>query len=56
MLGTIVNTACIVAGTLLGTLFKKGLGEKYTKTLFNAMGLASIALGANSFVANMPKS
>ena len=56
MLGTIVNTACIVAGTLIGTLFKKGLGEKYTKTLFNAMGLASIALGANSFVANMPKS
>ena len=56
MLGTIVNTACIVAGTLIGTLFKKGLGEKYTKTLFNAMGLASLALGANSFVANMPKS
>ena len=33
MLGTIVNTACIVAGTLIGTLFKKGLGEKYSKTL-----------------------
>lgn len=56
MLGTIVNTACIIVGTLVGTLFKKGLGEKYTKTLFNAMGLASLALGANSFVANMPKS
>ena len=56
MLGTIVNTACIVAGTLIGTLFKKGLEEKYTKTLFNAMGLASIALGANAFVQNMPKS
>ena len=24
MLGTIVNTACIVVGTLVGTLFKKG--------------------------------
>ena len=56
MLGTIVNTACIVAGTLIGTFFKKGLGEKYTKTLFSAMGLASIALGANAFVQNMPKS
>ena len=56
MLGTIVNTACIVVGTLVGTLFKKGLGEKYTTTLFNAMGLASIALGVNSFVQNMPKS
>ena len=56
MIGTIVNTACIITGTLVGTLFRKGLGEKYRKTLFNAMGLASIALGANSFVQNMPKS
>ena len=51
MIGTIVNTACIVVGTLVGTFFKKGLGEKYTQVMFNAMGLASIALGANSFVA-----
>ena len=56
MLGTIVNTACIIVGTLAGTLFKRGLGEKYSRMLFNAMGLASIALGANSFVQNMPKS
>ena len=56
MLGTIVNTACIIAGTVIGTLFKKGLGEKYRTVLFNAMGLASLALGANSFVQNMPKS
>ena len=56
MIGTIVNTACIIVGTLLGTLFRKGLGEKYRSTLFNAMGLASIALGANSFVQNMPRS
>ena len=56
MLGTIVNTACIITGTLIGTFFKKGLGEKYTKTLFNAMGLASLALGASSFVQNMPNS
>ena len=56
MLGTIVNTACIITGTLIGTLFKTGLGEQYRTVLFNAMGLASIALGANSFVQNMPKS
>jgi len=56
MIGTIVNTGCIIVGTLVGTLFKKGLGEKYTKALFNAMGLASLVLGANSFVQNMPKS
>ena len=56
MIGTIVNTACIVVGTLIGTLFKKGLGEKYTKALFNAMGLASLALGASSFTQNIGKS
>ena len=56
MIGTIVNTACIICGSVVGTLFRKGLGEKYRKTLFNAMGLASLALGANSFVQNMPKS
>ena len=56
MIGTIVNTACIIVGSLVGTLFKKGLGEKYRTILFNAMGLASLALGANSFVQNMPKS
>ena len=56
MIGTIVNTGCIIVGSLVGALFKKGLGEKYRTILFNAMGLASLALGANSFVQNMPKS
>ena len=56
MIGTLVNTACIVTGSLVGALLKKGLGEKYSRTLFHAMGLASIALGAASFVNNLPKS
>lgn len=56
MLGTIVNTACIAAGSLVGALVKKGLSEKYTRTLFNAMGLASLALGAATFTNNLPKS
>lgn len=56
MIGTIVNTVCILVGSTVGSFLKKGLGEKYTGTLYNAMGLASIALGANSFVQNMPKS
>ena len=37
MIGTIVNTGCIILGTLLGTIFKKGLSEKYTTALFNIM-------------------
>ena len=56
MLGTIVNTGCIIIGSIIGSLFKKGLGEKYSTALFHAMGLASLALGANSFVQNRPRS
>lgn len=56
MTGTIVNAACIIAGSLAGSLLKKGLGDKYKTVLYNAMGLASLALGANTFVQNMPKS
>ena len=56
MLGTIVNTGCIIVGSVVGSLLKKGLGEKYQNALYTAMGLASLALGANTFVQNMPKS
>ena len=56
MLGTIVNTGCIIVGSIVGSLVKKGLGEKYQTVLYYAMGLASLALGLNTFVQNMPKS
>ena len=56
MVGTLVNTGCIIVGSVVGSLLKKGLGEKYQNVLYNAMGLASLALGANTFVQNMPKS
>jgi uncharacterized membrane protein YqgA involved in biofilm formation len=45
-----------VAGSIVGSLLKKGLGEKYTKTLFNAMGLVCLALGASTFAGNITKS
>ena len=56
MLGTIVNTACILVGSAVGSLLKRGLGEKYQNVLYNAMGLASLALGASTFTQNIPKS
>ena len=56
MLGTIVNTGCIIVGSIVGSLIKKGLGDRYQKVLYYAMGLASMALGFNTFVQNMPKS
>ena len=45
MLGTIVNTVAIIAGSLIGLLFKGGIPEKYGKTLMHAIGLAVILIG-----------
>ena len=56
MLGTIVNTATIVAGTIIGHIAKKGIKEEYQQVLFNAMGLAAVALGFNAVSNNLPKS
>ena len=56
MLGTIVNVGTILTGSVVGSLFKKGIGEKQQNALFNAMGLAAAGLGINAVVQNMPKS
>lgn len=56
MIGTIVNTFAILAGSLIGGSIKKGIGEKYQNALYNAMGLAACGLGINAIVQNMPKS
>lgn len=56
MLGTIVNTGTILAGSVLGSVLRKGVKEKYQDALYTAMGLAATALGINAVVSNMPKS
>lgn len=56
MLGTIVNTTCIVIGSVAGSFMRKGVNEKYQNALFTALGVCTILLGANAFVSNMPKS
>lgn len=56
MIGTITNTACIMAGSIAGSLIKKGIREEYSGALYNAMGLAAAGLGINAIVQNMPES
>ena len=53
MTGTLINTATIVAGSLIGTLLKKGIKEEYSTALFNALGLACLALGFNACITRM---
>ncbi|MEF9940754.1 MAG: DUF554 domain-containing protein [Lachnospiraceae bacterium] len=56
MIGTIVNTGAIIVGSIIGSVLKKGIKEKYQAILFQAMGLAALGIGMNSIVQNMPKS
>ncbi len=56
MLGTIINTCTIVIGGVFGALVRSGIGEKYKKTLFDALGLCCLVLGANAALPNMVKS
>lgn len=53
MLGTIINTATIVTGSIIGSLLKRGVKEEYHSTLFNALGLACLALGFNACITRM---
>ncbi|MNB79651.1 putative membrane protein YdfK [compost metagenome] len=56
MIGTIVNTAAIVIGSVAGSVFKKGLKEDYQDILMQAMGLAATALGINAIAQHLPDS
>ena len=56
MLGTFVNTTTILIGGTFGALVGTGIGEKYKRVLFDALGLCCLVLGMNAALPNMPKS
>lgn len=56
MIGTIVNTCTIIAGTVLGAMLHRGIKEKYKTVLYNGLGLVSLAIGLNATIQNFPKS
>ena len=43
-------------GSAAGSLFRKSIGEKQQKVMFDAMGLAAAGIGINAVVNNMPDS
>lgn len=45
MLGTLVNTLAIIAGSLLGLLFRRGIPERINQTVIHAIALAVILIG-----------
>ncbi len=56
MIGTIVNTCCILLGSAIGSIAKKGLKPKYQEAIFVALGIATVGMGLNAVVQNMPNS
>lgn len=56
MIGTIVNTGTIIVGAIVGAVLHRGIKERYKTMLYDALGLASIAIGLNATITNFPKS
>ena len=56
MVGTIVNTATIIVGSIVGTLLHRGVKEQYKDVLYTGLGLASLAIGLNATITHFPQS
>ena len=52
-LGTIVNTAAVVLGGGLGLLLKNGIAKKFETILMQALGLATVFIGAGGVLKYM---
>ncbi len=56
MIGTIVNTATIIAGAILGAVLHRGIKEKYKQVLYTGLGLVSLAIGLNATISHFSQS
>ncbi len=52
-LGTVVNTVAVIAGGLLGMAIKKGVAKKFQNILMQALGLATLFIGAGGVLKYM---
>lgn len=56
MTGTIVNTATIIIGAVIGAILHRGIQEKYKQMLYTGLGLASLAIGLNATISHFSES
>lgn len=56
MFGTFFNVGMIIAGSIIGSIFKKGFKDEYHSILMQAMGLVAMGLGINAIVQHLPSS
>ena len=52
-LGTIVNTVAVIVGGLLGLAIKNGVAKRFEKILMQALGLATLFIGAGGVLKYM---
>ena len=52
-LGTLINTAAVIAGGLIGVTLKKGIPEKHSQILMQACGVSTIFIGASGVLEKM---
>jgi len=52
-LGTLINGLAVVAGGLLGLVFRRGLPQRFQNTLMQALGLSSIFIGISGSLEKM---
>lgn len=52
-LGTIINTAAVVAGGFLGLMLKNGIAKRFESILMQALGLATVFIGAGGVLKYM---
>ena len=52
-LGTLINTAAVVAGGLLGITVKKGIPERCREVLMQACGVSTLFIGASGVMTKM---
>lgn len=50
MIGTLVNVAAIVLGTVLGVLLRRGISEKVQKVVMQSLGLCVLLIGVMSVI------
>ena len=44
-IGTIVNIIAVLAGSIIGMVFKRGISDKLSESLMKALGLATVFIG-----------
>lgn len=52
-LGTLVNTAAVILGGVVGVLLKNGIAKRFEKILMQALGLATIFIGISGVLKHM---